>query len=397
MIPVEDAQQIVLAHTLVLPAVRVAFTEALDRVLAQTVYATENIPPFPASAVDGYAVVAADIEAVRWLVGEQMAGYVADFQVRPGTVARITTGAPLPSGADAVVMVEFTEERDGAVTIRRAVKAGDNVRPPGQDIARGEVVLPAGTLLSPAELGLLATVGQTEVQVYPAPRVAVMSTGNELVESGYLPGPGQIRDANRYSLMAAVRQAGALPIDLGIVRDRPGELEAQVRAGLEQADVLLTSGGVSMGELDLVKPLLERLGTVHFGRVNTKPGKPLTFATVGQKLAFALPGFPVSALVTFEIFVRPALLKLQGHTRLMRPVREVVLAHDVRHDPERTEFQRAIVVRQDNDYVASTTGFQGSGRLLSMVGANALLRLPSGQGNFAAGQRVQALIIGEVE
>lgn len=397
MIPVEEAQQLVLSHTPVLPAAPVTFVEGLGRLLAETVYATEDMPPFPASSVDGYAVVAADTERVRRLVGDQTAGYVADVHVQPGTVARITTGAPLPSGADAVVMVEFTEERDGVVSIQRAVKAGDNVRPPGQDIGRGDIVLAAGTLLGPVELGLLATIGRTEVQAYRNPRVAVMSTGNELVEPGRQPAPGQIRDANRYSLMAVVRQAGGIPIDLGISLDRPDELEGQVRTGLAQADVLLTSGGVSMGQLDLVKPLLERIGTVHFGRVNTKPGKPVTFATVEQKLVFALPGFPVSALVSFEIFVRPALLKLQGHTELTRPVREVVLAHDVRHDPERTEFQRAIVTRQDGEYVASTTGFQGSGRLLSLVGANALLRLPSGQGNFAGGQRVQALILGEIK
>ncbi|MFQ6014831.1 MAG: gephyrin-like molybdotransferase Glp [Anaerolineae bacterium] len=397
MIPVEEALRIVLEHTPVLEPRAVPFDRALGLVLAEDIRADEDMPPFPASAKDGYAVVAADRSPMRRLVGEQTAGFVADLRVEPGTAARITTGAPLPPGADAVVMVEFTEEYGDQVAIRKRVKAGDDVRPAGQDIARGELVLRRGTLLGAAEVGLLATIGYTVVKVYPHPKVAVLSTGNELVEPHQTPGPGEIRDSNRYALLAAVERAGAESISLGMARDEVKELEAKVREGLDKADVLLTSGGVSMGKLDLVKPLLERLGTVHFGRVFMKPGKPVTFATVGERLVFALPGFPVSSQVAFELFVRPALLKMAGHARLQRPRREVILTHDIRHSRDRTEYQRAAVTSRDGQYYATTTGSQVSGRLLSMVGANALLRLPHGHGDFAVGQKVEAILIGEID
>lgn len=417
LIVVEQAQQIILDHTPVLPPIRLPFDETLGRVLAEDVYATEDMPPFACSAKDGFAVVASDRSPARRIIGDQHAGYVADIRVAPGTAARITTGAPIPPGADAVVMVEFTEEHDpstgsghrGQVTMHKTVAPGADVRPPGQDLAKGQLVIPAGTALGPPELGLLATVGRTEVQVYPQPRVAVMSTGDELVEPGELPGPGQIRDSNRYSLMAAVREAGGVVVDLGLAPDTAEELEARIRDGLAKADVLLTSGGVSMGELDLVKPLLEKLGEVHFGRVYSKPGKPVTFATVGRpgtrdrprtrdrQIAFALPGFPVSSLVAFEVYVRPALRKMQGHQRIWRPTRRVILRHPIPHRPDRTEFQRAVVTREGDVYFAETTGHQSSGRLLSMVGANALLKLPRGRGDFEGGAGVDAIIIGLVD
>jgi molybdenum cofactor synthesis domain-containing protein len=222
-----------------------------------------------------------------------------------------------------------------------------------------------------------------------------MSTGDELVEPGEPLQPGQIRDSNRFTLMSAVREVGGVPIDLGKVKDQAAVLQATIERGLRQADALLTSGGVSMGQLDLVKPYLAARGTIHFGRVRAKPGKPVTFATVEGVPAFAMPGFPVSALVSFEIYVRPALLKMAGYTRLARPRRRVTLTHAVGHAAGRTEFQRAVVTRHpDGHYTAVTTGFQGSGRLLSMSGANALLVLPYEVGDFPAGAEVEALITG---
>ena len=397
MIPVEEAQERVLAHVSPLEAITLRFDEARGFVLAEDVRADEDMPPFPASAKDGYAVIAADTTRERRLIGTQEAGSVDAPRVEPGTVVRITTGAPLPPGADAVVMVERTEERDGWVIIHQeSVEPGADVRPPGQDIRKGQVVLSEGTELGPAEIGLLATIGRTQVRVYRKPVVAVMSTGDELVEPDHTPGPGQIRDSNRYTLAAAVAEAGGIPLVLGLARDEAATLEELMLRGLEEADALLTSGGVSMGNRDLVKPLLEKLGTVHFGRVYTKPGKPVTFATVRGKPVFAMPGFPVSSLVSFEIFVRPALRKMQGHRCLFRPRRRVILEHDVQHTADRTEFQRAVVTLRDGRFYASTTGFQGSGRLLSMVGANALLRLPYGQGDFKKGEVVEALVIGEI-
>lgn len=236
------------------------------------------------------------------------------------------------------------------------------------------------------------------IKVYRRPIVAVMSTGDEILEPHEPLQPGQIRDANRFTLMGAVQQAGAIPLDLGIVRDKANTLQDTIERGLAQADALLTSGGVSMGQLDLVKPYLASRGTVHFGRVNTKPGKPVTFATVDGKPCFAMPGFPVSALVSFEIFVRPALLKMAGHSRIYRPREKAVLAHRVSHTAARTEFQRVVLARRgDGTLVASTTGFQGSGRLLSMVGANGLVVLPHGQDDFEAGSIVEALLLGPIE
>jgi gephyrin len=399
LIPIDQALERILAHVEPLNTVSVRFDAALGRVLAEDVYAPENMPPFAASAKDGFAVVSTDTLRERRLIGEQMAGTADGPRVEPGTVVRITTGAPIPPGADAVVMVERTEERDGHVIIHQEdVRAGADIRPAGQDIQRGQLVLAAGTPLGPPEIGLLATVGQTEVGIYPAPNVAVISTGDELVEPDGTPGPGQIRDSNRYTLAAAVVEAGATPIVIGLGRDVESRLEDMIREALATGDAVITSGGVSMGDKDLVKPILERLGTVHFGRVYTKPGKPVTFATVEGRPVFAMPGFPVSSLVSFEVFVRPALRRMQGYCErdLFRPERQVILEHDVQHSAARTEWQRAVVVYRAGEFYARTTGFQGSGRLLSMVGANALLRLPYGEGDFTAGSRVAALVTGEI-
>lgn len=399
MILVEEALAIVEREVHPLPAVTMRFDQALGLVLAEDIFAVEPMPPFPAASVDGFAVIAADGPGSRRVVGDQMAGYMAGLRVEPGTAARVTTGAPIPPGADTMVMVEQTEERNGQVNIlTNDLPIGSNIRPVGQDIELGQLVLSQGTVLGPAELGLLGTVGKTVVTVYRRPKVAVMSTGDEIVEPHEQPQPGQIRDANRFTLMGAVRQAGAEPLDLGIVRDKANSLEATIERGLAEADALLTSGGVSMGQLDLVKPYLASRGVVHFGRVNTKPGKPVTFATVEGKPCFAMPGFPVSALVSFEIFVRPALLKMAGHTRIYRPREKAILAHHVGHTAARTEFQRVVLLRRtDGKLSASTTGFQGSGRLLSMVGANGLIVLPHGQGDFEAGTMVDAIILGPVE
>lgn len=399
MILVEEALAIIEREVRPLAPVTMAFIEALGLVLAEDVLAPEPMPPFAAASVDGFAVIAADGSGLRRIVGDQMAGYVAGLQVEPGTAARVTTGAPIPPGADTMIMIEQTEEQNGQVNIlTNDLQPGSNIRPIGQDIETGQVVLPQGTVLGPAELGLLGTVGKTQVTVYPRPKVAVMSTGDEIVEPQQQPELGQIRDANRFTLMSAVRQAGAEPLDLGIVRDKANSLQDTIERGLTEANALLTSGGVSMGQLDLVKPYLASRGVVHFGRVNTKPGKPVTFATVDGKPCFAMPGFPVSALVSFEVFARPALLKMAGHSRIYRPRERAILAHSFSHTAARTEFQRVVLTRRlDGRLVASSTGFQGSGRLLSMVGANGLVILPYGQGDFAAGTIIEALVLGPVE
>ena len=396
MISVEEALRIVLAQVQPLTAALVPLQDAQSLVMAESVLASEDMPPFAAAGVDGFAIRVADGAANRRYLGEQMAGAVSGLQVEPGTAVRITTGAPVPPGTEAIVMVEVAEERDGEVVIHQLPKAGDGIRPVGQDIRAGELVLRAGTPLGPAELGLLATTGKGSVLVHPRPRVAVYSTGDELSDVAAPLAPGKIRDSNRYALMAAVRAAGAEALSLGVARDDAREVGAKLDSALQQADAAISSGGVSMGKLDLVKPLLERRGTVHFGRVSMKPGKPLTFVTVGDKPVFALPGFPVSSLVSFELFVRPALLRMAGRRDVLRPRIQVTLAHAVQHDAARTEFQRAVATYRDGHFVASTTGFQGSGRLLSLVGANVLLVLPLGRGDFQKGERVDALVVAEL-
>jgi molybdopterin molybdotransferase len=396
MLPVAEAAAIILAHTEPLGTERLPASAAYGRVLARELRAPHPMPPFDASTVDGYAVLAGDPSPRRQVLAVVTAGRPVATPVRAGTAVRIMTGAPLPPGADAVIMQEFTREDDGYVVLERGVRPGENVNPCGQDIAAGQVVLSPGTPLGPAELGLLATLGIAEVEVYRRPRVAVLSTGDELVEPDQEAPYGAIRDSNRPALLAAVREAGGEPLSLGIARDDAAEQRRLVERGLAEADVLVTSGGVSVGTRDLIKPLLEELGTVYFGQVALKPGKPLTFAKVGPKAVFGLPGNPVSSLVSFEVFVRPALRKMQGYARLHRPTVAVTLAHAVRPTPDRTEYQRAIVTWRPDGLYARTTGLQSSSRLLSLVGANALLHIPPGTDTLPAGSRVQALLLGEL-
>jgi molybdenum cofactor synthesis domain-containing protein len=261
----------------------------------------------------------------------------------------------------------------------------------------GQRVLEAGLSIGPQEIGLLASLGYTSVLAHPRPRVGVLSTGDEVVEPDVVPKPGQIRDSNRYTLMAAIQRAGMQPISLGIGSDQQEELMAKIAEGLSTCDALITSGGVSMGKLDLIKPILETEGQVHFGLVNMKPGKPLTFATMRGKPIFALPGFPVSSLVSFELFVRPALLKMSGQRLLLRPRVPVTLAETIQGDAWRPEFHRVKLARERGVWTARTTGAQSSGRLLSMVGANGLLVLPKRGQPFATGETVTAILLDHPE
>lgn len=394
MVPIEDAQRIITAYTAALSQEQISSLAADGRVLAEDVYAREPLPDVAKAMVDGYALRAEDGMAQRRVLAELTAGNAEGIALTPGTAVRIMTGAPVPPGADAVIMVEQTAEEAGMLQVHRAVTTGAHMQVVGQDIAQGERVLARGTLLGAAEVGLLATMGHTRISVYRRPRVAVLSTGDEVVEPDAAREPGGVRDSNRYALLAAVREAGAESISLGIARDDLQVLRALVVRGLEQADVLITSGGVSMGTRDLIKPLLAELGTIHFGRVAFKPGKPTTFATVQGKLVFGLPGFPVSSLVSFEIFVRPALRRLQGDARPERPVVRVLLTAPIRPAPERPEYQRAVVSWHNGRLVARNTGLQSSSRLLSLRDANGLLLVPAGERVYEAGEELQALLTG---
>jgi molybdopterin molybdotransferase len=394
LVDADRALAVVLEHTPVLPAEEVPLADGWGRVLAEDLVASQSLPPFPASAVDGYAIRAAEGGGRLRVVGESAAGrpFVAPLPER--AAVRILTGAVVPPGADSVVMVEETREQDGEVLVPEGFPAGRNFYQPGDDLRFGELVLPRGEPLGPAELGLAAALGCSHLRVHRRPRAALLSTGDELVEVGERPGPGQIVDSNRWALLAALREAGAEVTLLGIAPDDPEALRRLVVDALRDHDVLVTSGGVSVGTHDLVKPLLESLGQVHLGRVKLKPGKPFTFATLPEgRLAFGLPGFPVSSLVSFEVFVRPALRKLQGHRRLHRPTLPVRLGFEAKAAGDRTEYQRVTLRRQGGELVAETTGSQSSSRLMSMVGAHALIKVPPGDRSLPAGSVVEALIL----
>ncbi|HSS60854.1 MAG TPA: gephyrin-like molybdotransferase Glp [Candidatus Limnocylindrales bacterium] len=405
------AAGIVLEHTPVLGSESVALADSFGRVLAEDLVAEAPLPSFPSSAVDGYAVRAADAGKSLRVLGESAAGRPFDGAVPPGTAARILTGGAVPDGADCVVMVEDVQVAGETVTVPSGLRAGTNFHKVGDDLKVGDPVLAAGTQLGAAEIGIAAATGRARLRVGRRPRVALMSTGDELVEVGEAPRPGQIPDSNRWALLAALRETGADVRLLGIAPDQPDPLRALVVEALQNADALVTSGGVSVGTHDLVKPLLESLGDVHVGRVKLKPGKPFTFATLASplsgeggpprsgrpdgevKLAFGLPGFPVSSLVTFEVFVRPALRKMQGFVQLRRPTLPVRLGYDARPTAERTEYQRVTLHREGEELVAETTGSQSSSRLMSLAGAHALVRVPAGDQTLKKGTVVEAMIL----
>jgi molybdopterin molybdotransferase len=394
LIDADEAAALVLELTPVLGVETVALADASGRVLAEDLIADAALPPFPSSAVDGYAVRAADAGKTLRVLGESAAGRPFTGPIGSGEAARILTGGVVPDGADTVVMVEDVHVAGDSVTVPPALSPGVNFHKVGADLARGDVILRAGIQLGAAEIGIAAATGRARLPVRRRPRIALMSTGDELVEVGKTPGPGQIPDSNRWALLAALREAAADVNVLGIAPDEAGALRGFVTEALGAADALVTSGGVSVGTHDLVKPLLESLGTVHVGRVKLKPGKPFTFATLeGGRVAFGLPGFPVSSLVTFEVFVRPALRKMQGFAQLQRPLLPVRLGYDAKPTAERTEYQRVTLRCEGRELVAETTGSQSSSRLMSLAGAHALIKVPAGDQGISKGSVVDAMIL----
>ncbi|KAM6906493.1 gephyrin b isoform 4-T4 [Lycodopsis pacificus] len=410
----------VLEMTAVLGTEIINYRDGMGRVLAQDVYAKDNLPPFPASVKDGYAVRAADGPGDRFIIGESQAGEQPTHTVMPGQVMRVTTGAPIPCGADAVVQVEDTEllreSEDGTeeLEVRILVQArpGQDIRPIGHDIKRGECVLAKGTHMGPSEIGLLATVGVTEVEVQKFPVVAVMSTGNELLNPEDDLHPGKIRDSNRSTLLATIQEHGYPTINLGIVGDNPDDLLNALNEGISRADVIITSGGVSMGEKDYLKQVLDidLHAQIHFGRVFMKPGLPTTFATLdmdgARKLIFALPGNPVSAVVTCNLFVIPALRKMQGILDPRPTIIKARLSCDVKLDP-RPEYHRCILTWHHQEplpWAQSTgtstkAGNQVSSRLMSMRSANGLLMLPPKTEQYVElhkGEVVDVMVIGRL-
>lgn len=401
-LPAAEALRSVLEAARPLPAERVPVAAAQGRVLAEAIVSGRTLPPADCSAMDGYAVQAADLAgataaapralAVRF---EVAAGGAASAAIGAGEAARIFTGAPLPPGADTVVRQEDTRRESERVLVEVAPPRGDHVRPAGEDVRAGDPVLAPGVRIGPAEIGLLASLGRSEVSVHQRPRVAILSGGDELVEVDGDPAGGRIVSSNSHSLAAQCREAGAEPFYLGIARDTPEALEEVLRRGL-RSDVLLSSAGVSVGDHDHVRPVLEKLGcTLVFWGVEIKPGFPLVFGRFGESgpLVFGLPGNPVSAMVTFEQFVRPVLLRLQARTRLHRPLVEVTLGETLRKKSGRMHLVRVFLERRGEEIVARTTGSQSSGVLRSMSLAHGLLVFPAEAESLAEGARARVQVL----
>jgi molybdopterin molybdotransferase len=374
---VDEALERILARVRTLEPLSVDLLDALGATLADDAIADRDVPPFRNSAMDGYAVIAADVAgapATLRVVGEIAAGGMPSGPIVRGEAMRIMTGAPLPDGADTIVRVEDTDNRTDSVTITVATKLGTSVRAAGEDLKHGETILRTGTVLRAAEIGVLATIGRKSVRVIARPRVAVLSTGDELVELDAPLRPGQIRDANRYSLASAARAMGATPVPLGIVRDTADDLRRALRDAASKADVIVTSGGVSVGDHDHVKPVVDELGSMDFWSIAIRPGRPLAFGEIDGKLIFGLPGNPVSSLLGFELFVRPALLKMAGRRLLQRPRVTANLDDTLDTPPGLRFFARGVYDAATN--TVRTTGPQGSGILRSMARANCFIDVP---------------------
>ncbi len=398
---VDEALERILGGVPSLPPHEVALLDALGAVLAEDAVAIQDVPPFTNSAMDGYAVRGDDVAtapARLRVVGDIAAGAYPTHQVGPGEAMRIMTGAPMPDGADTVVRVEDTDNGMDVVTIKRATERGLSVRGRGEDLRVGEVVIPRGTVLRPAEIGVLATTGRPRVHVVRRPRVAVLSTGDEVVELDAPIQPGQIRDANRYSLSAAVGAAGCVAWTLGIVGDTPEALRAALRDA-SSADAVVTSGGVSVGDHDHVKPVVSEMGTMDFWSIAIRPGRPLAFGELrdGPRRVpiFGLPGNPVSSLLTFELFVRPALLRMAGHANVARPRARARLLERVDKPAQLRFFARGI--HDASDDTVRTTGPQGSGILRSMSLANCLIDLPPGRERHEPGETVDLILTDQPE
>ncbi|HLF78749.1 MAG TPA: gephyrin-like molybdotransferase Glp [Dehalococcoidia bacterium] len=418
MISVEEARQRILAVIDRLPAESKPLRDALGQVLAEDVTSPLTIPPLDNTGMDGYAVRAADTDGASEgspttlrIIGEVAAGYIFAGEVAAGEAVRIMTGAPIPRGADAVVPFEETDETEGrvfgrfakgrdSVGILKAARPGANVRRAGEDVQRGSLVMQAGTELRAAQLGVLASLGMATVRVYRRPVVAILSTGDELLELGQPHEEGKIYDSNAYSVASLVAEAGGIPLSLGIARDTVEDLTAKVHQGVT-ADLLITSAGVSRGDYDVVKDVLLREGEVGFWTVRMRPGKPLAFGSFpapdGRRVPhLGLPGNPVSSMVAFELFGRPAVFKMMGKSNWERPTLRVTVEERVRNDDGRRFLARAIVREREGRYFAALTGPQGSGILTSMALANALVVCPEDVPSLEPGDEADALMLGPV-
>jgi molybdopterin molybdotransferase len=404
MISVEQALEKVLSYIPVLGEEERPILDCLGQVLAEDIYSPINVPPMDNTAMDGYAVRSSDTlgasqqsPKLLQVIDTVPAGSITKKRITTGMAVRIMTGAPIPSGADSVVRFEDTDESPRKETITeigilREVKAGADIRRTAEDIALGSLVLTAGTVIRPSEVGVLASLGRSTVKVFRRPVVAILATGNELVDINQLLTPGKIYNSNSYSIAAQVRRYGGIPQIIGVSLDTEDSLVAKIGMALN-SDMLITTGGVSMGDYDVVKDILAREGEIVFWQVRMKPGKPLAFGRIKEVPHLGLPGNPVSSMITFELFARPAILKMMGKKDLSKPTVEAVIENPMVNSDGRRIFARAVVTKRNGHYFARLTGPQGSGILTSMTLANGLVIVPEDKTNVANGDTVQVMML----
>lgn len=404
LVSVEDARERVLSQIHPLAPLQLPLTDADGCVSAEDIVATRDLPEFASSAMDGFAVRASDINGATpgspvelKIVGRAMIGRRPEAVVGGGETVRIATGAPIPAGADTIVPIENAEPGAEVVQIFDAPAAGHHVRPAGEDVKDGQVLVPAGKRLGPPELGLLANAGFPHPIVHPRPRVIVLSTGDELIPPTETPEFGQIRDSNAYTIYAGLRDLGAMPVLAGIVKDDVDALRETVLSYLIQADAFVSSGGVSVGERDVVKAAFFRRGDLDFYKVAMQPGMPQGFGHIEGKPFFGLPGNPVSVFVSFEIFVRPAMLKMMGRTQLYRPEVTATLADEVSGPKGKLQFARVRLERSADGWVATPTGARGSNLISTVARANGLAMIPVGTAKALAGSQVRVMVFRSAE
>jgi len=398
----EDALKTVLAAVSVLGAEKVGLLDALGRVLAEDIIAERDNPPWDNSAMDGFAVRHEDIKQAHAITTPTVLNVIEDvpagkFPVKAvgrGEAIRIMTGAPIPTGADTVLKVEDTENTPTSVKVFKEEQKGANIRPQGEDVRKGDCIIPKGKAIRPAEAGMLAILAKSFVFVHQRPRVAILSTGDELADLDERFSEEKIVNSNSYGISAQVEEAGGLPLLLGIARDNPEDLKRKIREGLN-ADILVLSGGVSMGDYDFTKPVFQELGgEMNFWKLAIRPGQPVAFGKIGKTLAFGLPGNPVSSMVTFEQLVRPAMLKMCGNQVLARPVVQAIFQEKFSKRPDRRHFLRGVLWMENGMLMVRTTGSQGSGILTSMVKANGLIDVPVEVEKLKPGDVVNVQVLG---